>query len=131
MTVTAKPDFKEAEAQLSDPTQVSEMTKNGKMGEFIKDYADAKIAALGADIDRQVKDQVDQRFAGFGILFSEDVGCNLDEKAVEFAGVPFLEHGAHFVGAQAQPVAQEMVGLPNELHVSVLDAVMDHLDVVT
>ena len=31
---------------------------------------------------------------------------------------------------QAEPVLQQLVGLANELHVAVLDAVVDHLDVM-
>ena len=58
MTITAKPDAREFEAQLSDPTRISEMNTNGKMGEFIKDYADARMTELGEDINRQVQDQV-------------------------------------------------------------------------
>src|SRR4051812_46478690 len=58
MTVTAKPDFKEAENLLT-PDRIAEMTANGKIGEFVKDYADAKMAALGADIESQIKDQME------------------------------------------------------------------------
>jgi HK97 family phage major capsid protein len=59
VTITAKPDVKEFENQLESPDRVREMTGNGQMGAFVKDYADAKIQMLGEDINRQVKDQMD------------------------------------------------------------------------
>jgi HK97 family phage major capsid protein len=65
MTVTAKPDAREFESQMSDPTRLTEMNQNGKIGEFVKDYADARIAELGADISRKVKDETDRSVAEF------------------------------------------------------------------
>ena len=61
MTITAKPDYKEGEAQLFDSTRVEEMTLNGKMGEFIKDYTDAKMAAIGRRHRAlRIKDQMER-----------------------------------------------------------------------
>ncbi len=65
MTVTAKPDAREFEVQMKDPTRLTEMNQNGKIGEFVKDYADARMAELGADISRQIKDEVDRSTAEF------------------------------------------------------------------
>ena len=59
MTITAKPQAREIEAKFSDPEQLTEMNANGKMGEVIKDYADARMSEFGQDLVRQVKDEVD------------------------------------------------------------------------
>ena len=46
-------------------TRLTEMNANGKIGEIVKDYADARMAELGADIARQVKDETDRSVAEF------------------------------------------------------------------
>jgi HK97 family phage major capsid protein len=58
VTVTAKPQVREIEAQFSDPERLTEMNENGKIGEVIKDYADARMAEFGQGIVDQVKNEV-------------------------------------------------------------------------
>jgi hypothetical protein len=64
------------------------------------------------------------------ILLLEDVGGDLDEEAVERAGVPLGEDRAHLGGLEAEQAGHEGVGLADHLHVAILDAVVDHLHVM-
>ena len=77
-----------------------------------------------------VEDDVDQRDAGLGVLLLEHLGGDLDEEGVQVALVPFFEGGADLVRGHAEEAAHEVVGFADHLHVAVLDAVVDHLDVV-
>ena len=63
-------------------------------------------------------------------LVGKNVGRNFYKERVEFALVPLVEDAAHFVVVHTQHVLHEVVGLADELHVSVLDAVVHHLDEV-
>ena len=83
----------------------------------------------GAFLAGGVEDLVHQRLA-VGVLEGEDVAGDLDEVGVEFALVPFGEDLVHLVGGQAQAVLHQVVGLADELHVAVFDAVVDHLHVM-
>jgi hypothetical protein len=57
----------------------------------------------------------------------EDLGGDLDQERVEGTGVPLPEHLGD--PGRLQPgAAEQVVGLGDELHVGVLDAVVDHLD---
>ena len=60
----------------------------------------------------------------------EDVGGDFDEEAVERALVPSGENFAHFGSLEAEEPLYEGVGLADHLHVAILDAIVDHLDVV-
>ena len=64
------------------------------------------------------------------VFLRENLGGDFDQEAVEFALVPFGEDVVQFVGAQAQTVFQKLVGFADQLHVAVLDAVVDHLHVM-
>ena len=64
------------------------------------------------------------------VLLGENVAGDLDEIGVEFALVPFGEDVVHLVGAHAEAVLHHVVGLADELHVAVFDAVVDHLHVM-
>src|SRR5690606_38102537 len=68
--------------------------------------------------------------AGGGIGVAQHFGGDLDEVAFEFAAVPFGEDVGDFGGAFAGFAADEVVCFGDELHVGVLDAVVDHLDEV-
>ena len=57
----------------------------------------------------------------------ENSGRDLDEERVEGAFIPLLEDLADFGGVHAECLAHEVVGLGDDLHVGVLDAVVDHL----
>ena len=78
-----------------------------------------------------VEDQVDHRLAGLGVVEAEDVAGDLDQVAVERALVPAGEDVVHGVGRPCRAASfMQVVGLADELHVAVFDAVVDHLDVV-
>ncbi len=83
----------------------------------------------GAFLAGGVEDLVDHGLAVV-VLLGEDLGGDLDEVAVELALVPLGEDVGEFVGGEAEAVLEELVGLADELHVAVLDAVVHHLDVV-
>ena len=78
----------------------------------------------------RVHDGVDQVSARLGIADAEDIAGDLDEVAVQLAVVPIVEDLVEFVVGQAQGVLEDPVGLADQLHVAVLDAVVDHLHVM-
>ena len=68
---------------------------------------------------------------GFPVLaFGENVPGDFNKVAVKIPFVPFSEHLVHLVMIHAQPVLHETVGLADELHVAILNAIMDHLDIM-
>ncbi|MNU73105.1 hypothetical protein D3C71_625820 [compost metagenome] len=76
-----------------------------------------------------VQDEVDHRLAGFRVFLFERLGGDLDQVALQLALVPFVEDRGHLVGREAGRLEQA-VGLADQLHVAVLDAVVHHLHVV-
>ena len=74
-----------------------------------------------------VDDQVDERLTGLGIHLTQHLGGDLDQEAVQVAGVPLGEHLCDLRRGQAEGVAQQLVGLADELHIGILDAVVHHL----
>ena len=83
----------------------------------------------GAFLAGGVEDLVHERLA-VGVFEAEDVAGDLDEVGVELALVPLGKDLVHLVGAHAQAGLHQVVGLADELHVAVFDAVVDHLHVV-
>ena len=79
---------------------------------------------------RLVEDEIDQRPARLRIRPGQDLGRDLDEVRPQVAGVPFLEDRAQLLRRQPEAARQQVVRLGDELHVAVLDAVVDHLHVV-
>ena len=73
-----------------------------------------------------VKDLVNQRLSVL-VLLGQDLAGDLDEIAVELGLVPLREDLVHLVGIHAQKVLHELIGLADELHIAVLDSVVDHL----
>jgi hypothetical protein len=81
--------------------------------------------ALGAGL---VEDLLDERAGNFGVGEVDHLGGDLDQKALEVvAFVPVFEDVAQLSVVQAGDVFQEVVGLGDELHITVLDAIVDHL----
>ena len=64
------------------------------------------------------------------VLLSQDVAGDLDQERVEIALVPAGEDVRQLVRLDSEKVAQHEVGLGDQLHVGVLDAVVHHLHVV-
>ena len=83
----------------------------------------------GALLAGGVEDLVDHILAVL-VFVGQDVARDFDEVAVELALHPLGEGLVHLLVGHAEPVLHELVGLADELHVAVLDAVVDHLDVM-
>ena len=60
----------------------------------------------------------------------QDLGGDVDEVGVELGVLPGTEDLSDLGDREPADVAQQVVGLGDELHVGVLDAVVDHLDEV-
>ena len=65
------------------------------------------------------------------VVLVHDVAGDLDQEGVEDTGVPLGEDITNLLVAKAKTALHDVVGLANQLHVTVLDTVVDHLDVVT
>ena len=64
------------------------------------------------------------------ILLGEDERGDLDEERVQLRGVPLVERGGELGVGQAADRLEDVVRLGDELHVAVLDSVVNHLDEV-
>ena len=62
MPTSVKPNLDELEATLRDQSKVTAMLRDGKFGDFVKEYADAKNAA-STDILTQVRDETQRTLA--------------------------------------------------------------------
>ena len=76
-----------------------------------------------------VHDLVDQRGAGF-IRLAQNLGGDLYEVGIERARLPVREHIADVSCREAIKRFEDVVGLGDQLHVRVFDAVVHHLDVM-
>ena len=84
----------------------------------------------GAFLACFIDDEFDDRCAGLRIFLFQGFAGDLDQVALHGTFVPLIEDGGHFVGGETG-VFEEVVGLADELHVAVFDAVVDHLHVMT
>ena len=64
------------------------------------------------------------------VVVLENVTGNLDQERVENTSVPLREDVTDLGLLEAETVLEDVVGLADELHVTVLDTVVDHLDIV-
>ena len=62
------------------------------------------------------------------VLEGEDLGRDIDQIGVELARSPAGEYLADLGRIHGQTGMHEVIGLGDELHVAVLDTVVDHLD---
>ena len=76
-----------------------------------------------------VENLVDDRLAVF-VLFGKDLAGDFDQVTVQLALVPLGKDLVQLIGVKAKPALQQVVGLADQLHIAVLDAVVNHLDVV-
>ena len=83
----------------------------------------------GAFLACGIEDQVNEGLASLGIVLFENLGGDLDQVALEVAVVPIGENLSQFCWGEAG-VFEDVVGFANQLHVAILDAVVDHFDVV-
>lgn len=65
------------------------------------------------------------------VVVAEDIAGDLDEERVQDSLVPSLEDVGDLRLFHAENGLHDVVGFANELHITVLDTVVDHLDVVT
>ena len=77
-----------------------------------------------------IHDAIDQVSAGLRIADAEDVAGDLDEIAVQLGAVPGVEDFVQFVVREIEGLLEQPVRLADQLHVAVLDAVVDHFDVM-
>src|SRR5215213_6266745 len=77
-----------------------------------------------------IEDHVDERLPRRLVALVEHGRRDLDQEGVEVALVPLVEDLGDLGHLEPDAVAEQVVGLGDELDVGVLDAVVDHLDVV-
>ncbi|KAI6759042.1 hypothetical protein HG531_014038 [Fusarium graminearum] len=65
------------------------------------------------------------------VVIVHDITGDLDEERVQNALVPLGEDVADLLAGEAETTLHDVVSLQDELHVTVLNTVVDHLDVVT
>mmetsp|Transcript_5200 Transcript_5200/g.10696 ORF Transcript_5200/g.10696 Transcript_5200/m.10696 type:complete len:293 (+) Transcript_5200:790-1668(+) len=65
------------------------------------------------------------------VLLGQNFGSNLNQIRVQFTFVPLFKQCCHFVVAHSSGVFQNIINLSNELHVSVFNTIVDHLDIVS
>ena len=66
--------------------------------------------------------------AGHGIFHREDVRRDFDEERIKVASIPRSKGLLGFLHAEPEAMPQDVVGLADELHVAVFDAVVNNLD---
>jgi hypothetical protein len=77
-----------------------------------------------------VEDHIHETVAGLVILFQEDVPGDLDEEGLQLAVVPVLVYFVQLIVVEAQAAMQQVIGLADQLHDRILDAVMHHFHIV-
>ena len=73
-----------------------------------------------------IKDLIDKVLT-FGVTMTQNLGGDFDEVAAELTSVPASENFAHLFIALPSDVAKIGVGISDELHISILDAIVYHL----
>lgn len=64
------------------------------------------------------------------IVVAEDIAGDLNEEGVEHALVPCFEDVGNFCLLKTKATLENVVGLGDELHVTVFDTVVHHLDIL-
>ena len=67
----------------------------------------------------------------FVIFASKDIRSDFDQVAVQFALVPFSEDFSHVFCRKAKQVLHQVITFCNQLHITVLDTIVDHFHIVT
>ncbi len=76
-----------------------------------------------------IKNDINEVFTLF-ILLGEDIFGNVDQVAAQLAFVPFGEGLRQLFIGERQTAFQHRIGFGNQLHVAILDAVMNHLHIM-
>ena len=84
----------------------------------------------GTLLSGRVENLLNHRSA-VSVVESENVTGDLDQERVEDTILPLGEDLGDLLLLEAKTSLEDVVGLGNELHVSVLDTVVDHLDIVS
>ena len=58
----------------------------------------------------------------------QNLGGDFNEVGIKVAGIPFAEYLCDLGRLHACAIAQQLIGLADDLHIGVLDAIVDHLD---
>jgi hypothetical protein len=77
-----------------------------------------------------VNNEINNVLSSLIILLTEDVGSDLNEEGVKVALVPLVKDDSKLVVAQTKEVLEQLVSLSDELHISVLNTVVNHLNEV-
>lgn len=77
-----------------------------------------------------IEDDIDESLASLGVVLFENFRGDLNEVAFEVTVVPIGEDLTKFGSSEASGF-EDVIGLADELHVAVLDAIVDHFHVVT
>ena len=83
--------------------------------------------AAGALLFGGIDDDIDEGLAGLRVNLLEHLCGDLNQVALQLALVPFGKDVSDIRCTHAEAVAQQLVGLADQLHVRVLDAVVHHL----
>ena len=78
----------------------------------------------------RIADQIDEILAGLFVFHAENVSRDLNEVAIEISSIPLGENVVQFVVRQAECVLEHPIRFADELHVAVLDAVVNHFHIV-
>ena len=81
----------------------------------------------GALLTSGIHDDIHQRLACLLIDLGENLSGDLNQVGVQVALVPLAEDICNLSRGEASGLAQKVVGLADDLHIRVLDAVVDHL----
>ena len=83
--------------------------------------------AAGALLAGGVHDDVDQRGASLRIFLGQNLGGDFNEVGIKVAGVPFTEYLCDLGRLHACAIAQQLISLADDLHIGILDTIVDHL----
>mmetsp|Transcript_28284 Transcript_28284/g.76634 ORF Transcript_28284/g.76634 Transcript_28284/m.76634 type:complete len:347 (+) Transcript_28284:226-1266(+) len=98
---------------------------NGLFGGFLDGPATSSLhAGLVEDV------VYDFAFLTLVVLLSEDNGSDFDQVRIQFGLVPFGEQFVHFLVVHPDNTLENIVTFANQLHITVFDSVVNHLDVV-
>lgn len=84
----------------------------------------------GSLLSSRVENLLNEWGSIFWVVVLENVLGDVDEEGVQNTSVPLLENLADLVWCESNTTSEDIVGLANQLHVSVLDTVVNHLDEV-
>ena len=79
---------------------------------------------------RSIQDDVNQWLLRFRVHLFKDFCTDFHQVAVKLAFVPFSEYFCNFCRRHMKRFAHNVVSFANELHVGILDTIVNHLDVM-